>query len=270
MKPAFSYYGGKQNLVDKILPLIPNHKIYVEPFIGGGTVLFAKKPSQIQYINDKNFKIANFYKIIQNNFKELQRYFYGTVHAEFLHRQAQSFIKQFQKSQDKSQFNLVKLAWATWIDANLSIFKVMTGGFAFSTSSNQPKPTKNRVDRMLTDMYYNRLKNVIVYNEDAIDVILKTDSEDTFFYLDPPYDECDSGFYEKQIDVFYRLLEILPKIKGKWLLSSYPSQAIIEFRKNNKVFCKDIQQRLLCNSDRFKTECLTMNYNIDENNLFFL
>lgn len=268
MKPAFSYYGGKQNLINYILPLIPKHKIYVQPFIGGGTVFFAKDKSEIEYINDISFKIINFYNVVQNNFKELQRYFYGTVHAEFIHKQAQQYIKKFEKAEDKKEFDLIKLAWATWVDANLSIMKVMTGGFAFSKNSNEPSPTKNRVERMLTNMYYERLKNVHICNEDAIDVIKRLDSEDTFFYLDPPYDECDCGFYEKQIQVFHKLLDVLPNIKGKYLLSSYPSKGIIQFRKNNKVICQDIKQRLLCNRPQYKIECLTRNYQLEENNLF--
>ena len=39
MKTPISYYGGKQSLLKHILPLIPKHKIYVEPFFGGGAVL---------------------------------------------------------------------------------------------------------------------------------------------------------------------------------------------------------------------------------------
>lgn len=34
MKTPISYWGGKQMMVRHILPLIPEHKIYVEPFFG--------------------------------------------------------------------------------------------------------------------------------------------------------------------------------------------------------------------------------------------
>jgi len=33
IKTPISYYGGKQNLVTTILPLIPKHKTYIEPFV---------------------------------------------------------------------------------------------------------------------------------------------------------------------------------------------------------------------------------------------
>ena len=43
MKPPFSYYGGKQLMAPIILPLIPRHKLYCEPFTGGAAIFFAKK-----------------------------------------------------------------------------------------------------------------------------------------------------------------------------------------------------------------------------------
>ncbi len=46
MTTPIAYYGGKQQMLRHILPLIPRHQIYVEPFFGGGAVYWAKKPGQ--------------------------------------------------------------------------------------------------------------------------------------------------------------------------------------------------------------------------------
>ncbi len=43
MKTPLSYYGGKQQLASKIVSLIPTHKIYVEPFIGGAALMFCRR-----------------------------------------------------------------------------------------------------------------------------------------------------------------------------------------------------------------------------------
>lgn len=34
LKTPISYYGGKQNMLKHILPLVPEHKTYIEPYFG--------------------------------------------------------------------------------------------------------------------------------------------------------------------------------------------------------------------------------------------
>lgn len=38
MSTPITYYGGKQQLAKHILPLIPEHDMYVEPFCGGAAI----------------------------------------------------------------------------------------------------------------------------------------------------------------------------------------------------------------------------------------
>lgn len=58
-------------MVNTILPLIPVHKVYVEPFFGGGAIFFAKEQSQAEIINDLNGEIVNFYKVVCTDFWRL-------------------------------------------------------------------------------------------------------------------------------------------------------------------------------------------------------
>lgn len=79
-KPFIKWVGGKtqllsdinNNLQDNILDSIYT---YVEPFIGGGAVLFNIVPKlhnvKNVIINDLNFKLTNVYNIIKNNHYEL-------------------------------------------------------------------------------------------------------------------------------------------------------------------------------------------------------
>lgn len=59
MKTPISYYGGKQSLSALIIGLVPEHRIYCEPFFGGGAVFFAKQPSEVEIINDTNRELIN-------------------------------------------------------------------------------------------------------------------------------------------------------------------------------------------------------------------
>ena len=70
-KTPLTYYGGKQRIASWIVDHIPEHRIYCEPFFGGGAVFFAKEPSYLEVINDLNDNLINFYLQMQKNFKEL-------------------------------------------------------------------------------------------------------------------------------------------------------------------------------------------------------
>ena len=44
MNLPLKWHGGKYYLASKIVRLMPAHLHYVEPFFGGGAVLFARDP----------------------------------------------------------------------------------------------------------------------------------------------------------------------------------------------------------------------------------
>ena len=89
MKTPISYYGGKLSLLSKIIPLIPEHSLYCEPFIGGAAVFFAKPKAKVEVINDINGEIVNFYKVLQDDFPALQKEICATLHSRTTHRHAQ-------------------------------------------------------------------------------------------------------------------------------------------------------------------------------------
>ncbi len=100
---------------------------------------------------------------------------------------------------------------------------------------------------------------------DALKVIRSRDSENTFFYIDPPYFNSDCGHYKGYTEQNFRdLLVLLKTIKGKFLLSSYPSQALQDF--SDGWYQHSIQKKIAVtkHTDKMKTEVLTANYNFLE------
>ena len=59
-------------MLKNILPLIPDHQIYVEPFFGGGSVYRAKAPAPCEVINDVNMNVVNFYQVLKSRSKKLE------------------------------------------------------------------------------------------------------------------------------------------------------------------------------------------------------
>lgn len=84
MRIPISYYGGKQTMLKHILPLIPSHKIYTEAFCGGAAVLFAKRPSEAEIINDINMELTNFYWCMQVYYSDLKHEINKTLHSRDL------------------------------------------------------------------------------------------------------------------------------------------------------------------------------------------
>ncbi|RYQ02694.1 Type II restriction/modification system, methyltransferase [Bifidobacterium pseudolongum subsp. globosum] len=70
LKPILKWVGGKRQLLDDILPLIPPCSTYVEPFVGGGAVLLALQPKKA-IINDYNSELINVYWCVRDQLEEL-------------------------------------------------------------------------------------------------------------------------------------------------------------------------------------------------------
>ena len=117
-----------------------------------------------------------------------------------------------------------------------------------------------------------RLEYCEIFNRDAVDIITLKDSENTFFYVDPPYVSSNCGHYEGYTkENFKTLLETLKGIKGKFLLSSYPEELLMVYRKECGWASKDIVQQLMVHNKReeakFKTECITYNFENPNNQI---
>ena len=70
LKPVLKWVGGKRQLLDAIVPLIPECSTYVEPFVGGGAVLLDLQPSKA-VINDYNEELINVYLCVRDHTDEL-------------------------------------------------------------------------------------------------------------------------------------------------------------------------------------------------------
>jgi len=65
------WVGGKSRLRKQIVELLPAHTCYVEPFAGAAWVLFAKPPSDVEVLNDKDQELINFFRVLKEKPEEL-------------------------------------------------------------------------------------------------------------------------------------------------------------------------------------------------------
>lgn len=109
-------------------------------------------------------------------------------------------------------------------------------------------------------------------------IIEKFDSENTFFYIDPPYWQSENlySFHSFIKESHFELAEILQNIKGKFLLSYYDYKELSDLYPKSKFnrFKKEYKKSSRPNKKNEKkpitTEVLISNYkNQIDTNLFF-
>jgi len=70
-KPILKWAGGKQQMLDVLLPQVPKkYNRYIEPFFGGGALFFALAPKNA-IIADSNPELINLYRVVAGNVEEL-------------------------------------------------------------------------------------------------------------------------------------------------------------------------------------------------------
>lgn len=278
-KPPLTYYGGKQQLMKTIIDLIPEHRLYTEVFFGGGAIYFAKEPCQ-SVINDINNNLINFYRQLKTNNKGLLTEIEATLYSQEEHRIAKKIyfdklsVEDMHFSPDKEV--KIKKALAVYVLAHQSYLSILGNTWNFSVGKranrgsihNNPNRFNQKKLNMVLNDYADRLQNTSIFNDDALKVLRKSDSEDTFHYIDPPYYNSNMGHYGGYaLEDFENLLRTCSELKGKFVLSSYPSDILTEYVKKNNWKSVSIDMfksagkstGLEADSSR-KVEVLTMNF----------
>jgi DNA adenine methylase len=223
LKPIISYYGGKQRMAHHIIPLIPRHTVYVEPFCGGATVLFAKPWPNVtnnnhyrEVINDHAKRLINFYQQMRENGEELVRQIQLTLHSE----------AEYKTAKDLETGTPLERARRYYVNVQQSFSNKLNGGWGRRVfCMNTGATWANKIAEL--PQYLERMASVQVSCDDALKVIKQFDSPQTFFYCDPPYPAADQGHYAGYtIDHFRELVSTLDACHGSFLLSNYDQPGV--------------------------------------------
>jgi DNA adenine methylase len=181
-RPVLRYFGGKWMLAPWIISHFPSHRIYVEPFGGGASVLMRKPRSYAEVYNDLDSEIVNVFRELRNNGDNLERVLRKTPFArtEF----AESYVPH-PTPLEQARRTIVRSFMGFGSNANNSTEK--TGFRANSNRSNTTAATDwmNYPDCIPT--FIERLQGVVIENRDAKEVMLQQDSPETLHFVDPPY-----------------------------------------------------------------------------------
>lgn len=258
MKTPISYYGGKQNLITKILPLIPKDvNLYCEPFVGGGAVFWAKEPNNVEVINDTNKELINFYEVVQNEYIELEKLIRITLHSRSLFNDAKVIYD------NHHMFSRIKRAWAVWVLSSQGFASQLDSTWGYDRKNPTVSKKIQNKKAGFTEELAIRLQHVQIECTDALRIIKSRDEKYSFFYCDPPYYNSDMGHYDGYtLEDFESLLKTLSNINGRFLLSSYPSDILSHFTDKFgwKQLAFDQPISVSKTRNKRKTEVLTFNY----------
>jgi DNA adenine methylase len=217
-------------MASNILPLIPPHTVYVEPYCGGAALLFAKPRPVVsntdhsrEVLNDQDQRIMTIYRVCQDATTRqalLDRLTY-TPYGRAAHAEACWIIRH-----GWSEAHDVGRAWAMIVSLQQSFANKLNSGWRTGVfSHNQASTWETWRDALPVLM--DRLKNVYLECDDALAVIRRWDSPQTLFYCDPPYIGADQGHYKGFTTAKLKaLVECLETCQGSFLLSGYANDAI--------------------------------------------
>lgn len=180
-RPLVRYHGGKWKLAPWIIGHFPEHRVYVEPYGGGGSVLIRKPRCYAEIYNDLDREIVNLFQVARDRGPELKRALELTPFAreefELSYKSADDPIEQARRSLTRAYMGF----GSTAICGEVS-------GFRSNSNRSGTTPAhdwKNYPD-CLTDVI-ERLRGVVIENRDAMAVMAHHDTPETLHYCDPPY-----------------------------------------------------------------------------------
>lgn len=201
--------GGKRQLRNEVIRLMPGHHTFAEVFCGACWVLLGKDPSRREFINDADGELVNFWRVIKQRperFVEEMKYLFDSRE-----------IFKIMKNADACYLSEVVRA-VRFYYLNKTSFGAMGTSHNLGASGLKRLNFKTMQERI--DEIWQRLRDVTILNMDFRRCIERLDGKNTLFYLDPPYYGIH-GLYKHDLTAedHVALADCLKNIKGKFILS---------------------------------------------------
>ncbi len=255
--------GGKRRLLPHILPLIPHDtKVYYEPFMGGGAVLFAvaENPPQFMVANDSNEELILCYETVRDNVKEVLEQL-----AKMKAMDSESFyytVRAWDKEKFEGKTNAERAARFIYLNKTgyNGLWRVNRSGF-----NNVPFGHREfRYDEDTIKEASKKLQNVLLCVGDFENAVRNV-GENDFVYFDPPYMETFTGYTKEGfgINEQTRLKDVCIQLMGKGAKILVSNKDLPEIRKiwqDFKIDKVDVFHALGCKDRKKVGEVLIKNF----------
>jgi DNA adenine methylase len=280
-RQPLKWHGGKAYCAPWIISRMPPHLNYVEPYFGGGAVLFARDPGDrglwlpphrgvSEVVCDLNGELTNFWNVLacEVQFPRFLRIAQATPFSEGLWGGSGGAL-----GGDCCDDEAARAAY--FFVLNRQSLAGRMKNFTGVTKTRLRSGMNNEVSAWLSAVeglpaVHERLKRVLILKpQPALRVIDRFDLPETLFYLDPPYvhesraTTGEYGAFEMSGAEHEGLLGRLSRCKAKWMLSGYRNavydrffagfpHTLHTFEVPNQASGAKVKER--------KTECLWCNF----------
>lgn len=206
LKPLVRVSESKNTLASWIIEKFPNdyqNLVYVEPFLGDGSVLLNKLPSAEEIVNDADGSLIKIWQAIRDEPKLFNSKLKKIDCKE----------QSFKKYQNKKEKDYVSLAATEFALRQMSKSGLKKSYFF------KKKPREHCWKSFLeaSDQIRERIKNIFILNKDPVSIIKAFGGRNSFIYCDIP--PVKDGEENKHIE----LSESLIGSRGKVLIISHNS-----------------------------------------------
>lgn len=261
-RPVVRWFGGKWLLAPWIVSHFPAHRVYVEPFGGGGSVPLRKPRAYAEVYNDLDAEIVNLFRVLRDEGQAARL-------IELLR------LTPFARAEFEEAYRLtdddVERARRMIVRSYMGFGATGTLGHStgFRAASNRSRTTPahdwaNYPDSLSATV--KRLAGVVIENGDALAVARRHDSKATLHYFDPPYVHatrsvgnpyCAKHKYRFELDDagHILLLQQLGELQGMVVVSGYPC----DLYDDTLTGWRRIERTALADGARERTEVLWLN-----------
>lgn len=208
-------------MLSKILSIIESARgdapVYVEPFGGSGAVINALKPVKIEVYNDADERLADFFRALADDEASAKMRRWGETFP-----QSRAIYDEMKRDWIKLP-ELAKRGFATFYVQSFSF-----GGKPFDSfgteKTERPRTAAAYRERVAAlDVFAERFRFVNIEKLDWRQCVDKYDSEQVFFYCDPPYLGRQKKYYRGDLPLVNHaeLVETLLSVRGGVALSCY-------------------------------------------------
>jgi len=262
LRPPVKWHGGKRYLAERIISSFPPHRVYLEPFGGGASVLLNKPPCEVETYNDLDQRITRLFRVLREDghrFVERLRFLpYSQVEFE-----AAADYPDGAPDFDKAVCDFVR--WRQSFGGKGKSWSYTTGR-ARGGMAGDVNAWWTAIDAL--PQIIERIRHVQIICQPAEEAIRRFDHVEGLIYCDPPYVHSTRAAGGRDVygvemtDEDHRSLAAsLHRCKAKIALSGYPSPLYEELYGHWRRIDFDIANHAAGGRTKSReTECLWLSF----------